>query len=197
MCVCALYLTGVDASFADAKYSAAELKKMSTFLSNFTEVGMRDFDVSTITRDALIHFGVQHNNINNFKSRVVQCKINGCPHGSLAIDAKYVDETIKKYFAKNFKDHGSVKPDYDYDKEYLYYFDKKQYHYEGADGEAVVYARVEKVSKNASGQIVMTGELYNAEDKSDKRGSFKALAKPHKYNGKDTWAILSLKTLDE
>ena len=124
LCVCALYLTGVDASFADAKYSAAELKKMSTFLSNFTEVGMRDFDVSTITRDALIHFGVQHNNINNFKSRVVQCKINGCPHGSLAIDAKYVDETIKKYFAKNFKDHGSVKPDYDYDKEYLYYFDK-------------------------------------------------------------------------
>jgi hypothetical protein len=40
----------------------------------------------------------------------------------------------------------------------------------------------------------MTGELYNADDKDDRPGKFEAAAKPYKYGGKDTWAILSVKT---
>jgi hypothetical protein len=40
----------------------------------------------------------------------------------------------------------------------------------------------------------MTGELYNADDEDDKLGAFKAVAKPYKYGGKNTWAIISLKT---
>jgi hypothetical protein len=144
--------------------------------------------------DDLIRFGTRHNYINNFKSRIARCKVKDCPHGSLVIDAKYVAESIKKYFGADFKDHRSVKPDYDSYKEYEYYYDGKLYHFEGADGEAVYYARVDKAAQNSSGQIVMTGELYNADDKDDKLGKFEAVAKPYKYGGKDTWAIIGMET---
>jgi hypothetical protein len=53
---------------------------------------------------------------------------------------------------------------------------------------------VKEASKNGSGQIIMTGELYNADDESDILGTFVAAAKPYKYDGKNTWAIISLKT---
>lgn len=41
--------------------------------------------------------------------------------------------------------------------------------------------------------IRMVGELYNADDKTDKFSAFEALAKPYKFGGKNTWSIVSLK----
>jgi hypothetical protein len=75
-----------------------------------------------------------------------------------------------------------------------YHYDGKLYNFEGADGEAVYYARVDKAVLNSSGQIVMTGELYNADDEDDKLGAFEAVAKPYKYAGRDTWSIVSMNT---
>ena len=74
-----------------------------------------------------------------------------------------------------------------------YYFDGKLYHFEGADGEAVYYAEVKEASLE-DGVVRMSGELYNAEDKKDRLGTFQAVAKPYKWKGKDTWAILSLRS---
>ena len=174
----------------------AELKRMSTFLSNFTELGMFDFTTEDLLKNPddtrLIHFGIWHNYGNSFKTKVSSCSDSDCPHGSLVIDAKNVTETIKKYFDVDFKSHKSVKPDFDFYAEYLYYYDGKRYHFNGADGEATFFARVKKASKDASSQITMTGELYNANDESEIIGTFKALAKPYKYDGKDTWAIISM-----
>jgi len=36
--------------------------------------------------------------------------------------------------------------------------------------------------------------LITAEDKKDCLGTFQAVAKPYKWKGKDTWAILSLRS---
>jgi hypothetical protein len=199
----ALTLTLAPRAFAargEAAYSAADLKLMSTFLSNFTELGFTDFDLKTEGSDELLHmgapdaapdlirFGVWHNYMNNYKSRISPCKVKDCEWGSLTIDGKHVAESVKKYFGIDFKPVSVTESDPPY------YYDGKMYHFEGADGEAVYYARVSEASKEASGNIRMTGELYNADDESDKPGKFEAVAKPYKYDGKNTWSIVSMKT---
>ena len=63
--------------------------------------------------------------------------------------------------------------------------------YVAATGEEVIYADVQKVSKKG-GVITLRGELYNSEFRSDTRGTFVATAKPYKWDGKSTWAILSM-----
>jgi hypothetical protein len=172
------------------QFSAAQLKLMSTFLSNFTEQGMYDFVAANLSNDELISFGIWHNFINNYKSRIQQCQSNDCPvrQGSLVIDAKWVTESIKKYFALDFNKHADVNTEFE-----NYHFDGKLYHFEGASGEAVYYARVDKANRDVSGNIQMFGELYNVDDKTDKLGTFEAMAKPYKYGGKNTWSIISLK----
>ena len=180
--------------------SAQELKLMSTFLSNFTEVGLCDFDLKESGPDDiqhlggnagmadLIHFGVRHNYVNNFKTRIKQCSKKDCEHGSLVIDAKFVAESVKKYFDIDLK-HRTVEGGTPY------HFDGKLYHFEGADGEFVYHAKVNEAKKE--GDVVrMTGYIYeaDAEEEEERPDTFEAIAKPHKWGGKDTWAILYMKT---
>ncbi|MBO4312834.1 MAG: hypothetical protein J5838_00925 [Desulfovibrio sp.] len=191
----ALYAAGAQA----ADFSQAQLKQMSTFLSNFTELGFRDFDVKKDGNDDVLHlggdpsapdlirFGIWHNYVNNYKSRIKPCPTKGCKYGSLVIDGKYVAESVKKYFGINLKNASVEQSDPPY------HFDGSLYHFEGADGEAVYYAEVKKATQD--GDVVrMTGDLYNAEDKNDRPATFEATARPCKWNGKDTWMILSMKT---
>ncbi|NLB83846.1 MAG: hypothetical protein GX791_06335 [Synergistaceae bacterium] len=189
ICACGI----ASAAGAQMGFSSANLKKMSTFLSNFTELGFMNFDAKELTDEAnpadMIRFGIWHNYINNFKSRISQCKTKDCKWGSLIIEGKYVTETIKKYFDVDYKKLASVT-----ESDPPYFFDGKLYHFEGADGEAVYYARVYEAEKNAEGHIIMRGEIYNADDEKDILATFEALAKPHKFAGKDTWAIISMET---
>lgn len=182
-----------------ADFSPTQLKKMSTFLSNFTELGFRDFDIKKDVDDDMLHlgsdpshldlirFGIWHNYVNNFKSRIQKCSTKDCKYGSLVIDGQYVAESVKKYFAINLKNASVEQSDPPY------HFDGKFYHFEGADGEAVYYAWVKQATQEG-GIIRMTGELYNIENKNDRPATFVAMAKPYKWKGKDTWAILSMKT---
>ncbi|MBE6440817.1 MAG: hypothetical protein E7022_00575 [Desulfovibrio desulfuricans] len=191
----ALYAASAQA----AGFSPAQLKQMSTFLSNFTELGFRDFDVKKDGSDDMLHlggdpsnpdlirFGIWHNYINNYKSRIKKCSSKDCKYGSLVIDGKYVAESVKKYFDINLKNASVEQSDPPY------HFDGKLYHFEGADGEAVYYAEVKQATQEG-GLVRMTGDLYNVEDKNDRPCTFVATAKPCKWNGKDSWAILSMKT---
>ena len=181
-----------------ALFGKEEMKRMSVFISNFTELGFYDLDVENESDGALylggpdaapdlIRFGILHNYVNNFKSRVRKCAAKNCGHGSLTLEGKFVQESVKKYFDLNLKNQSVV------DSDPPYYFDGKRYHFEGADGEAVYYAEVKEASREG-GVVTMSGELYNAEDKKDRPATFRAVAKPYKWNGKDTWAILSLRS---
>ncbi|MCR5347236.1 MAG: hypothetical protein K6E38_05605 [Fretibacterium sp.] len=195
-----LLLCAVAANAASAKgFTVQQLKSMSTFLSNFTEIGLFNFDIEKSGDDDALHlgsdpshpdlirFGIWHNYINNFKSRIKPCKKKNCEYGSLTIEGKFVSDSVRKYFDIDLKNR-SVD-----DSDPPYHFDGKLYHFEGADGEAVYYAEVKQAEWN--GKIVrMAGELYNAEDKDDRPWTFEATAKPYKWNNKDTWAILSLRT---
>lgn len=174
-------------------FSAADLKRMSTFVSNFTEVGFPDFDMtgsgSAPPSPALIYFGIRHNYTNNFKRRVEHCAEKGCEHGSLVMDAKFVAESVRKYFDLELK-HRSVSDAVGW---FSSHFDGKRYYFEGADGELLSFARVTRAVRE--GDIIrMTGDIYLEDEPNNAVGSFVATAKPHKWNGKKTWAILSLKT---
>ena len=179
----------------------SEKQRMGIFISNFTELGMYDFDVyegdgedgrlthlgDPINTSELIKFGIGHNVINNPKSTVKPCPDKNCEYGNSIMSAQSVSASLKRYFNMSIK-HNSVLNDLP-----QIYFDGKNYHFYAEDfkPERVYYADVQNVSKR-KGIITMTGELYDVKNKSDRPATFEATAKPHKYNNKDTWAILSL-----
>ena len=66
--------------------------------------------------------------------------------------------------------------------------------FEGADGDLTTYAIVRKAEKQADGTVIMTGNLCNAEDKTEKLGTFRAVAMPHTWKGSPTWSIISLRS---
>ena len=51
-----------------------------------------------------------------------------------------------------------------------------------------------KAQTGKDGLVRMSGEVYNAEDRKDVSGTFKAIARPHTWNGKKTWALVKLQT---
>ena len=58
--------------------SSSELKRMSTFLSNFTELGMMNFYADDLSDGELARFGIWHNYVNNYKTRVKYCPNENC-----------------------------------------------------------------------------------------------------------------------
>ena len=176
-----------------AEFSAQDMKAMGVFLSNFTELGFLNVKASEFLDEKapgdMIRFGIMHNYVNNFKSRIKPCPVKDCKWGSLVIDGAHVRDSLKRYFNHDLKQLPSVE-----DADPPYHFDGKNYHFEGADGEAVHHAAVTKAETGKDGLVHMSGEVYNAEDRKDVLGTFTALARPHTWNGKKTWALVELNT---
>lgn len=178
----------------EMELSAADLKRMSVFVSNFTELRMPDFDTAQLAAQnppaLLIYFGIEHNQINN-SSKILSCPDKNCGGGfggQLILEWRYVAESIKKYFDVSLAGCADVTV-----LEHSYRYDGKYCHFSVADTVAY-YAKVTKAFKTPDGRIVMRGEIYHSYNESEITGTFEVLAKPHKYNGKDTWAILAFKT---
>lgn len=191
LALAALLTAAASAGAQETKLTpdAAELKRLSTFLSNFTELGFWDIDSpAEMAREDLVRFGIWHNYMNNHKSRIVPKKSD---HGDVSIDGQWVAESVKKYFDLDLQ-HGSV-----LESDPPYYYDGKFYHFWAADGEAVYHARVGEVYQLADGNLRMTGELYNADDNDDAKYPFEAVVKPYNFNDKDTWAIIGIHTSTE
>ena len=185
------------------EFSAAQMKKMSTFLSNFTEVGIRTFTAKDILDpdhpDWMIRFAIWHHCINNFNRTI---RSEQTRYGDASLDGSYVKESLKRYFDYDLKILPSVRnpglAECPQCKPFLYYSDGVRYYFDKADGisggDPAYYAKVTKAERLPDGNIQMKGYLYNAEEPSDVSGSFTALAKPHTWKGKATWAIISLRT---
>lgn len=184
--LCAFSLVFMFTLSASA-YSPAELKRMSVFISNFTETGMYNFNIDDLSDTDLAEFGIWHNYRNNIKTRIKRCPDKNCPYGSLTVDKKFVAESVRKYFDLDIN-HRNVD-----DKRYLHY-DGNVYHFEGADGESV-QARVYEAERKGN-FIIMRGETYYLDHEDIEGTPFTAKAKPYKFNGKNTWAIISLNTED-
>lgn len=166
-------------------FSKDTMQRMGTFVSNFTEAGMWNLqDAQNLTAGQYIAFGIRHEWINNRK----RFKMGN--DNMASIEASHIENAVTRYFGKAFTAHCAVP-----DKGIQYDPTSKRYTIPMADGEMTTHASVEIVTRNGDGTLVMYGTLYNAEDTSDTFGPFTAKAKPHKWNGKDTWALLSLECL--
>lgn len=177
-------------------FSREELERMSVFLSNFTEIGMMRFTAEEVLHgenpSAMVRFGIWHNYINNYKSRIRPCAVRNCPWGSLTIRCDSVRESLRRYFGSAPDHCPSAPPPDAASLRDGYHFDGTRYHFEGADGEAVYHARVDSARHCAGGLIEMRGVIHNAGDGQDVPGGFVALARPHVWKGRETWAIVSL-----
>ena len=175
-----------------------ELKRMGIFLSNFTELGMYEFDLEDDGPDEILHlgspysmgelirFGIGHNVINN-KKLIQKCKRKDCDFGSSTIAKESVAASVSKYFdlpVKHQKVLGDA-PEIDYDGK-LYHFDKSNW-----INDTVYYCEVQHVTRDEN-FITMEGELYDVNNPKDRPATFVAKAKPYKWNNKDTWSILAL-----
>ena len=176
-----------------------EVKRMGIFISNFTEAGLYNFDLEEDGDSETIHFGDRanvgkliefgliHNIINNPKSTVKKCTDKKCAYGGNIISGKAVASSVRKYFDLSIKNQTLE------DSIPELYYDGRNYHLEASDWkpDTVYYAEVQEVSRR-KGVITMSGELYNIKNKKDRPATFTATAKPHVWDDKDTWAILSL-----
>ncbi|WP_198003053.1 hypothetical protein [Dethiosulfovibrio peptidovorans] len=168
-----------------------ELKDTSLFLSNFTELGFMEIDVEEMSHPDsypdLVRFGIQHNYINNFKSRVRQNKDNPGDTGELRIKAAYVEESVQKYFGIKIKADRSVDQ-----SDPPYFFKGGYFSFFGADGEAPWYARVEEALSPKKGIWELRGEIYNADDPEDIFGTFNATIKEAMWGKKRTYVMVSM-----
>ena len=187
-----------------ASKQSSELKRMSIFVSNFTEQRMYDFDMDEDGdndlmhlgdpeyADILLHFGIIHNIINNPKSTVKTCPDKKCPYGKNIMSGQAVTASVRKYFGVSVKNQELPEGN---DDDSVHY-DGKNYHFNAAalrrNYDEVYYADVQKTHPEGN-IIVMTGELYNTKNKKDRPATFIALAKPHVWDDKDTWAISTLR----
>ena len=197
----ALFIFALALLTLNASRSNDEIKRMGIFISNFIELGMYDIDIDTVENSELVRFGIGHNIINNPKSTVKKCTLPGCEYGPSLMSGSSVTESVKKYFdldVKNKTVTGNLEAIFDGRS---YHFDAQEWKSDAVYYEqewrpaALYYAEVQRV-RRVKGVVHMEGELYNIKKKSDRPAWFTAKAKPYRYNGKNTWAILSLSVME-
>ena len=192
-----------------------EKKRMSSFISTFTEAGLFNFDVDDRKADEfgedfgeheepkihlgnpanfpeLIRFGIVHNLINNRKF-IKQCRDPECESGALTLDKKIVFETVKKYFdidisRKDFSNIVEENPSvvFSFDGK-LFHFDEDSFSEPGND--TVFFADVQGVTKEGR-YLSFAGDIYDSKHTQTRPGMFAATVKPVN----DSWVIISLTT---
>ena len=205
--LCVMVLTGTS-------YGASrqEMKKLGVFLSNFTEAGYFNFDIraenSNDDNDGLAHlgmpenvtelarFGIVHNLINNYKTRIKKCRDRNCESGPLTIEKKYVSESVRKYFGLDLDamdlDYiaDDVTAEFSYDGR-LFHFDAESFREPG--NEAVYYAEVEDVDSTGR-YTAVSGYVYDTKKTTKERGTFSAMVIPSMWQGKSSWLIIRMTT---
>ncbi len=173
------------------EFSADQIKKMGIFLSNFTECSFTKVSKGSFVDNPedMVRFAICHNWINNSKRFVFKkkCGAETSEFDSFAhLDPKFVAETIKKYLDYDFKEHRSS-------SDYIVY-DKHTYCIPAADGEQTPYVQVVSAKKQDDGTILVKGSSYypDAEEKADGNVNVTAVIRPYKWNGKNTWSLVSM-----
>ena len=187
LCILAL----LSAGCVWAAPSEKELKAMSVFVSNFTEQGIMEVVTEEMAQPDkypdLVRFGIRHNYINNFKSRIEANREGAREHGDVRIKATWVEETVLKYFGLKIKADRSVEQIYP-----PYHFDGTSFHFQAADGEATWLARVKKASSPQKGVWEISGEVYNADDPADVLGGFNAVIRESVWKNKPHYVMVRL-----
>lgn len=172
-------------------------KKMNTFLSNFSETRLYNYDKNYINQEDMISFAFEHNSINANKNVFME-------NGQMGISAEKVNSTLDKYMGIKIPLQGAG--DWSYNNGFFY---------TGiADGECCDYFSVAtKMINNGDGTYTVNFNTYYAEFESQevtkshytytndtarndpscefvKSGT--AIVKDKVYNNKNTWELIRL-----
>lgn len=191
-------------TYAERITNKQELDKLSVFISNFTEARVGEIKdtqsfLNEKNADALMSFGIAHNEINNWQSRFANSKCPQEPNRS-GIESKYVIESIEKYFGYKLK---TLPKKAKYKDAVL----KNDCYYTiFADGEMVRHAIVSYAAKNPKNQYIrVSGITYYPDIDEEDYGSlddvygvgfFTAEVKPVVWNGKKTYHLIKLHKID-
>ena len=182
----AIFILTIAFFTSNATKQSDEIKRMGIFISNFTEQGMYEIDINSIGNADLVRFGIAHNVINKPKSTVKKCALPDCEYGPSLMSGSSVAQSVKKYFDMDVNNRTVTgQPEAIYDGS-SYHFDARQW-----KDDTIYYAEVQDVRRER-GLVHMEGELYNLKHKSERPAYFTAIAKPYKWQGKNTWSILKL-----
>lgn len=112
------------------------------------------------------------------------------------IDKKFVAESVSKYFGLELEAMNLDAIVDDVTAEFLY--DGRLFHFDpesftDPDNDAVYYAEVQDVD-DAGRYTAVSGYVYDSRRTTNERGTFSAMVIPSKWQGKDSWLIISMST---
>jgi len=140
--------------------SKAEHRALHIFLSNFAEVGMREFDADNYTDDELIEYAIWHTYRNN--GNLISYSPNR-EYNSSAISGSTIATAIARYFGISVK-HKSVgyvdNPNYWNYGQYIYPYEDGNYYFSPADGDPLGWAQVTSLIDNNDGTYTAYFDKY-------------------------------------
>nr|WP_288827911.1 tetratricopeptide repeat protein [uncultured Clostridium sp.] len=194
-------------TFTDEKY-----KKLSIFLSNFSEVWFDNFDISNYTDEQLIEFAIRHTCWNNYNAII---NVTDSENYYAKISGDTISDVIDKYFGISVI-HKSVgyidNPNHWNYGQYLYLFKDGYYYFTLADGEILPWSEIIEFYDNSDGTFTAVTREWGSHDiaaQYERRkyweqlihpddvwegavagGSHTAVIAPYYYEGKDTYKLL-------
>ena len=142
------------------KLNAAQEKEWSVFLSNFSEVNWKPFKRGSLTDRQLIEFGLAHNEHNNaklFKRTPGNQEKSGKPF----IAARYVADSVVKYFGQEIRQHQST-PGAKYEADGNYILVGKSSMDEDAVGEAFSFSHITRLISLGNNLFAADADVYTA-----------------------------------
>ena len=190
----------------------AEYKKLSIFLSNFSEVMYDNFDIDHYTDEELIEYAIWHTYRNNDNAII---NVTDSEYYYAKISAETIFNVIDRYFGIKVT-HKSVgyidNPEHWNYGQYQYLFKDGYYYFTPADGEPVRWSEVEEFYDNGDGTFNVVTREWDSHDIAPQYerkkyweqlihpddvwegavagGSHTAVIAPYSYGGKDTYKLL-------
>lgn len=141
-----------------------EYKKLSVFLSNFSEVGFDNFDIADYTDEQLIEFAIWHTYINNYNAII---SVTDSEHYYAKISADTIFDVVDKYFGISVM-HKSVgyidDPNHWNYGQYLYLFKDGYYYFTGADGESLSWSEIVEFYDNGDGTFTAVTREWSSQE---------------------------------
>jgi hypothetical protein len=159
-------------------------KRMSAFVSNFTEIEM--FEIKNSARmkyGDFVYFGVMHNYLNNRKF------VKKTSDGKLTVDGRQTFAAVEKYFGLE-TDPGDERASATY-KGKKFEYKNKVFVFDIPE-ERIIWRVSVDSAYDEDGVILMKGLIYNKDDMSRERGDFWAYAEKTDRGGEEEWTLISL-----
>ncbi|MDR0620410.1 MAG: hypothetical protein LBJ61_00800 [Deltaproteobacteria bacterium] len=174
---------------AQSEFSQQDLERMSIFISKILEVqAIHSYRVNDMELSDILYFAVEHNLYNNYNTRIKSCNRKFDQGKCKEIEVSYLYETIKKYFDINVVFNSDL---YIMDG-MKYYFTGHSYQFPDFGNEIGVRGVVKTASRLSGNRILLKGDAIYI-PKNSINAAFEAVIRPHRWNGQDTYALISIK----